>query len=57
VGLPGHGVPILDGFGDRLRQLSGLPRRRMTPRTLIERAGRLARFNHGLLRRRKPLPN
>lgn len=54
IGLPGHGLPIMSGFGDALRELSLLPRRPTTPRTTLERATRMARFTHGMWRRRKP---
>lgn len=54
IGLPGHGTPIMTGFGDALRELAALPRRAATPRTMAERAVRMASFTHGMVRRRSP---
>lgn len=44
AGLPGHGEPVLEGFGEKLRILAGLPRRRGSFRDRIRRLGRFARF-------------
>jgi hydroxyacylglutathione hydrolase len=52
AGLPGHGEPVLEGFGDKLRTLAGLPRRRGSLRDRARRAGRFARF---ISRRRAPI--
>lgn len=52
-GLPGHGTPVLDGFGIALRELAALPRRRTSPRALKERAVRMVRFGHGMSRPRQ----
>lgn len=51
-GLPGHGVPVMSGFGDALRELAALPRRPMGVRTLAERAVRMSRFGRNLSRKR-----
>jgi glyoxylase-like metal-dependent hydrolase (beta-lactamase superfamily II) len=51
AGLPGHGEPVLEGFGDKLRALAELPRRRGSFR---ERARRLRRFARFVARRRMP---
>ncbi|MBA4181197.1 MAG: hypothetical protein C0506_11465 [Anaerolinea sp.] len=53
-GLPGHGVPVLDGFGDALRTLAALPRRRGGPRLNGQRFARLVRFGRGMSRERTP---
>ena len=47
AGLPGHGSPVMQGFGDALRRLAELPRRRGIAPS-IERALRLARFTKGM---------
>jgi len=52
AGLPGHGVPVLEGFGDALRELAALPRRRPGARISRERILRMFRFARGLSRRR-----
>jgi glyoxylase-like metal-dependent hydrolase (beta-lactamase superfamily II) len=52
IGLPGHGVPVMAGFGDSLRDLAALPRRRGGPRTIASRAVRMAAFTHGMMRPR-----
>lgn len=54
TGLPGHGAPVMQGFGKSLRDLGALPRRRASMRTVVERAVRMARFGHGMSRRRSP---
>lgn len=54
MGLPGHGVPVMTGFGAALRQLAGLPRRRIGPKTLAERALRMSRFSREISRKRLP---
>lgn len=51
-GLPGHGVPLMTGFGDALRELAALPRRPMSLRATIERAVRLSRFGRDVSRKR-----
>ncbi len=52
AGLPGHGAPVMTGFGESLRELAALPRRKVGFRTVLERAVRMARFGHGMSRRR-----
>jgi glyoxylase-like metal-dependent hydrolase (beta-lactamase superfamily II) len=52
AGLPGHGVPVMTGFGDALRELAALPRRRTGIRTTAERALRMSRFGRQLSRKR-----
>lgn len=52
AGLPGHGVPVMSGFGDALRELAALPRRRTGVRTTAERAVRMSRFGRQLSRKR-----
>ncbi len=52
AGLPGHGVPVMTGFGDALRELAALPRRRTGIRTTAERAMRMSRFGRQLSRKR-----
>lgn len=51
-GLPGHGEPLLKGFGDALRALAALPRRRDGPRLHGQRFARMFRFGRGMTRRR-----
>ena len=53
-GLPGHGDPVLDGFGDALRTLAALPRRRATARIHGQRFARMVRFGRGMSRERAP---
>lgn len=55
IGLPGHGSPVMEGFGDALRGLAELPRRRGLA-VSFERAKRLASFSRGMARRRAPAP-
>lgn len=52
AGLPGHGVPVMSGFGVALRELAGLARRRTGIRTTAERAVRMSRFGRQLSRKR-----
>ena len=52
AGLPGHGVPVMTGFGGALRELAALPRRRTGLRTTAERAVRMSRFGRQLSRKR-----
>lgn len=54
AGLPGHGQPVMRGFGEALRELAALPRRPASPRNFFERAVRMARFSRGMSRRRAP---
>lgn len=54
AGLPGHGVPVLKGFGEKLRELADLPRRPNSPGLQRERVGHMLRFASGMLRRRSP---
>jgi glyoxylase-like metal-dependent hydrolase (beta-lactamase superfamily II) len=49
IGLSGHGTPVMEGFGDALRVLAELPRRRGAAFT-VERVRRLARFSKGMSR-------
>ncbi len=45
AGLPGHGEPVLLGFGEALRELARLPRRRGLSALAPDRLVRLARFS------------
>ena len=54
TGLPGHGTPVMAGFGDALRELAALPRRTASPRVVVARAWRMMAFTQGMVRRRKP---
>lgn len=54
LGLPGHGTPVMTGFGAALRELAELPRRRIGPKTLAERAVRMSRFGREISRKRLP---
>ncbi len=56
LGLPGHGIPLLNGFGDALRELAELPRRPAGLRTTGGRALRMARFGRGISRKRAAAP-
>lgn len=51
-GFPGHGPPMLDSFGEELRRLAALPRRRPSPLRMATRMRRLASFGHRLTHRR-----
>jgi glyoxylase-like metal-dependent hydrolase (beta-lactamase superfamily II) len=53
IGLPGHGNPVMEGFGVALRGLAELPRRRGRAVSL-ERAKRLMSLSRGMARRRPP---
>ena len=53
AGLPGHGKPVLTGFGDALRELAALPRRRPSPTNVFSRAARLWRFSRQMFRTRR----
>ena len=53
IGLPGHGSPLMAGFGDALRALAALPRRKSSPRIVAGRVVRMATFTRGMVRRRK----
>lgn len=55
AGLPGHGTPIMHGFGESLRTLAALPRRPMGIGTTRERVVRMARFSRQLSRKRPHL--
>lgn len=52
VGCPGHGVPVLSGFGTQVLGLSLLPRG-VTGMFSVVRFRRLLRFTFGMSRRRK----
>lgn len=52
-GLPGHGAPVMVGFGEQLRGLAELPRRGGF-RYSFERIRRLLRFSKGLTTPRAP---
>lgn len=54
IGLPGHGEPVLAGFGDALRTLAALPRRRAGLRARGQRITRMFRFSRGMARTRRP---
>lgn len=54
MGLPGHGEPVLGGFGDALRTLAALPRRRATARIHGQRFARMVRFGRDMSRERAP---
>lgn len=51
-GLPGHGTPVMTGFGAALRELAVLPRRPASLRNTLERAVRLSRFGRNVSRKR-----
>lgn len=53
LGLPGHGTPVLGGFGESLRELGALPRRSGF-RYSFERTRRLLHFSKGITTPRKP---
>jgi len=53
AGLPGHGEPVLLGFGEALRELARLPRRRGLAALAPDRLVRLMRFSRGFLRSRR----
>lgn len=45
AGCPGHGLPVLQGFGEQLRELAALPRRSLlSPALMAQRALRLWSF-------------
>ena len=52
IGFPGHGTPLLTGFGGALRELGALPRRRPGFAILWERATRMFRFGRQMSRPR-----
>ena len=53
AGCAGHGPPIFDDFGARLRELAALPRRSpFSPRGVLERARRMRAFTRMVSRRR-----
>lgn len=52
AGCPGHGAPVGEGFGEKVRELAELPRRRMNPFDLM-RMRQLRRFGQGMSRRRE----
>ncbi|MEP7216186.1 MAG: MBL fold metallo-hydrolase, partial [Anaerolineaceae bacterium] len=52
TGCPGHGAPVLAGFGEKLRELADLPRRRMPPFDPM-RMRQLRQFGKGMSRRRE----
>jgi glyoxylase-like metal-dependent hydrolase (beta-lactamase superfamily II) len=54
MGLPGHGQPILEGFGEALRELAALPRRPFAAGGMRERVVRLFRFGRQMSRARRP---
>ena len=51
-GFPGHGKPVLSGFGVALRELAALPRRRTGPRAFGTRVLRMMRFGRQMSRKR-----
>jgi len=53
AGCPGHGEPLLTGFGDALRELAALPRSN-APANLLRRPLRLWRFAMQMMRTRRP---
>jgi glyoxylase-like metal-dependent hydrolase (beta-lactamase superfamily II) len=54
LGLPGHGQPVMGGFGAALRELAALPRRPLSPKTFAERTFRMTRFGRDISRKRLP---
>lgn len=55
AGFPGHGAPILTGFGDRLRELAALPRQSPIPLS-PQRLARLAAFGRNFTSPRRARP-
>ena len=53
AGLPGHGTPVLEGFGDALRELAALPRTSNSPANVFVRVVRLWRFSRQMFRERR----
>jgi len=53
VGCPGHGRPVMDGFGEQLRRLSEKPRQRLKPWQVPRRMKRLFDFYRFVNHRRK----
>ncbi|GAB4322703.1 MAG: MBL fold metallo-hydrolase [Dehalococcoidia bacterium] len=54
AGCPGHGRPVLEGFGEQLRELAALPRRSMlSPALMAQRASRLWSFGRAIGRPRR----
>ena len=53
AGLPGHGTPVLQGFGEALRTLAALPRTSNSPANVFARAIRLWRFSRQMFRERR----
>jgi glyoxylase-like metal-dependent hydrolase (beta-lactamase superfamily II) len=53
IGCPGHGQPVMDGFGEQLRLLSEKPRERLRPWHVPRRLRRLFDFYRFVSRRRK----
>ncbi len=51
-GLPGHGAPVLERFGEQLRGLAAMPRRRTRGWNPARRFWRVGRFVRGMLARR-----
>jgi len=45
IGCPGHGIPVLCGFDEQLRELAAMPRRSLlSPSAMLDRARRLRSF-------------
>jgi glyoxylase-like metal-dependent hydrolase (beta-lactamase superfamily II) len=53
AGFPGHGQPVLAGFGQAMRELAALPRRPATPGSVLTRARRLWNFSRQMWRTRR----
>jgi glyoxylase-like metal-dependent hydrolase (beta-lactamase superfamily II) len=53
AGFPGHGRPVLTGFGDAMRELAAMPRRPATPGNVVTRARRLWNFSRQMWRTRR----
>jgi glyoxylase-like metal-dependent hydrolase (beta-lactamase superfamily II) len=53
AGFPGHGEPLLEGFGASLKALAALPRKRTDPGGILRRPLRLLRFSRQMLRTRR----
>lgn len=55
TGCPGHGHPVIDTFGGRIRETASYPRRHiLAPSLIVERARLMARFTARVARRRLP---
>ncbi len=54
VGLAGHGPPVLEGFGEQLRELASQPRRGLlSPTAALQRLRRLRGFARNIAAERR----